>query len=167
MIMKKSLAAAAITLMGTGVAGTAFAAENIQQPSGRFENIIEAIAEHFNVSVEEVQAIFKAQRQEIIENRIEKAETQLNNAVEDGALTEEQANAIREHREDMREFMQSLENMTQVERRAAVEAQREANKQWAEENNIPAAFLPFEGHHGHQGPGTSHGARHEGAENNE
>jgi restriction endonuclease Mrr len=167
MIMKKSLTAAAIALMGTGVAGTAFAAENTEQPNGRFGNIIEAIAEHFNVSVDEVQAIFKAQRQEMIENRIEKAETQLNNAVEDGTLTEEQADAIREHREDMREFMQSLEDMTQVERRAAVEAQREANKQWAEENNIPAAFLPLEGPHGHQGSRAPHGPHPEGAENNE
>lgn len=163
MNMKKGMiAAAAVALLGTGTVGVTntYAAGGAQgqEPSGRFDELIEALAERFDVSTEEVLEVFNEQREEMLTERLERANERLNEAVANGTLTQEQADAIREHREEMHEFMQSLEGMTPEERREAIKAQREESRAWAAENDIPAEFLPHEapGHRNPHGPRGPH-----------
>ncbi len=148
MLRKKGMiAAAAIAALGTGGMGitSAYAAENTNPRMARMENLMQALADEFNVTVEEVQAVFEAQRAEMEASREEREAERLAQAVTDGIITQEQADAISAHRDDMEALMESLEDATPEERKEALDAQREANKAWAEENNIPAEFLRHEG----------------------
>lgn len=140
------VAAAAIATLGTGSLGvmSAFAAENQNPRIMGMENLVQALADKFGVSTEEVQEVFNEQRAEMQANREEHEAERLAQAVTDGILTQEQADAISAHRDEMQAFMESLEGTTPEERKEALNAQREENKEWAKENNIPAQFLPHE-----------------------
>ncbi len=154
-IKKGMIAAAAIAALGTGSLSvmSAFAAENTSPRMMGMENLVQALADKFGVSTDEVQAVFDEQRAEMKTNREEHEAERLAQAVTDGILTQEQADAISEHRDEMQTFMESLKDATPKERKEALDAQREENKAWAEENDIPEQFLR------HEGPRNGHGHR--------
>ncbi len=154
--MKKGMiAAAAIALMGgatLGISSTfAASAENEGKPFGK---LIEAIATRFNVSTEEVEAVFNEHKEEMMENREAMHEERLAKAVEEGKLTQEQADAIQAHHEEMKTFMDSLKDMSEEERKAAMEQHREENKNWAENLNLPEDFTEMRRGGEHRGMGN-------------
>lgn len=152
--MKKSMIAAlAVATMGAGAVGvgTTYAASNTS-PASPFGDLIEAIATRFNLSTEDVQQVFEEQRKAHQEEMQAKGAERLADAVTNGEITQEQADAITAHREEMQTFHESLKEMSEEDRQAAIETQKEENKTWAEENNIPEQFLMHEGPHGHEGP---------------
>lgn len=146
MQVKKSLVAAmAVVALGAGALGTGavFAAENGSRP---MDSLVSAIATKFNLDTAEVQAVFDAHRETQETERLAKA-------VEDGQLTQAQADAMAARREEDQAFFASLEEMTDEERKEALEGHREEMEAWAEANDLPAPM--FHMHHGRRpgGPG--------------
>lgn len=146
-ITKGMIAAAAIASLGAGTWGmnTAYAEAN-PSANGKFDNLIEALAERFDVSEEEVLKVFQAERLEQQAIREEMQANRLANAVEEGYLTQEQADAITAYREEHQELMVSLINMDLDDRKEALDAAREEVKAWAKEQGIPLKYiLPAQG----------------------
>lgn len=157
-LTKKSVIAAAIVAtlgMGAFGASSAFAASNTTEGHNRMQNLVTAIAEKFNLSESDVQAVFDEQRTAMQEQRQENAAEHLAQAVEDGKLTQAQADAITANMASQKTFFESLKDMTQEERQDALKANAESQKAWAEENNLPKPFAPMHGPQG-RGPGAHH-----------
>lgn len=161
-IKKGFIAAAAVAALGTGTMGIspAFASENQNAHTLGMEGLVQALADAFNVSTNEVREVLEAHREKMQTNREEHQAERLTQAVIDGKLTQEQANAISEHREEMKTLLESLENATPEERKEALNAQRKENRAWARENNIPREFLIHEGRN-EQNNRPNHGPRPE------
>lgn len=143
-------AAALIVALGVGAwsVQVTLAAENSQ---GEVVTLVEAIAERFDVKVADVQAVFDEHRSEMEAKHAEHREEMLNKAVEDGKITQEQADLIVEKRAEMKEFMESLKDKTDADRKSAMKTEMDEVKAWAEENAIPLHFvLPPQPKH-HQG----------------
>jgi hypothetical protein len=144
MDMKKGMiAAAAIALLGTGAVGVAstYAAEQGAERYGRFDTIVRAIADRFHVNEEDVLAVFEEEREQMREEAGERFKARVAEAIDDGVLTQAQADSLLAHREEMREFHESLKGMTKEERQNAVKEQSEKNQEWKKETGIPAEFL--------------------------
>lgn len=158
-IKKGAITAAALVILGTGAANisSVSAAEDIRTNGVR--DIVQALADTFGVSTNDVQSVFDKQRALHEAERETHAAERLAGAVADNILTQEQADAIASHHAEMRELMESLKNATPEERKTALETQREEHKNWAKEHNIPEDLFrtPHEGKQGHQGmPGMRH-----------
>ncbi len=153
------IAAATIATFGTGSVGvmSAFAAENTNPHGIGMENLMQALANEFGVSVEEVKAVFVEQRAEMEANREEHQAERLAQAVTDGIITQEQADAISTHRDDMQALMESLKDATPEERKETLKDQKRMNEAWAKTNNIPAQFLPNESAHNGNRPFNGNG----------
>ncbi len=152
---KKAIAVGALlATFGAGALGvsTTFAATGTSEHNP-MQNLITAIATKFNLSESEVQAVFDEQRSVKQEQRQENAAEHLAKAVTDGKLTQAQADAITANMATQKTFFESLKDMTQEERQAALKTNAEAQKAWAEANNLPKPFAPMHGPNG-RGPGV-------------
>ena len=161
MTKKSVIAAAIVATLGMGAFGatSAFAATGSGEVHNPMRNLVSAIAEKFNLSESDVQAVFDEQRDAMQEKHQEKAAEHLAKAVTDGKLTQAQADAITANMASQKTFFESLKDMTQEERQAALKTNAEAQKAWAESNDIPKEFAPGHGPKGrgqggmHRGPG--------------
>jgi hypothetical protein len=161
-IKKSVIAAATIAAVGAGGLGisSAFAAHTSGGNNPRAEareSLIEAIATRFGINADEVRAVFEEEREARQEEREVHEAERLAQAVEDGKITQEQADAIAAHREEMEGFKESLKDLSADERHEAVKEKMEEVKAWAQENNIPREFLPHQNHGHHFSPRGSHG----------
>ena len=101
-----------------------------------YPSIVKKIAEKFNLNTNEVNKVFKENRQERQAECQSKLEEKLNKAVEEGKITEEQKKAILDKHNEMKEKREELKNLSPEERKEAMKGLREEMKKWAEENNI-------------------------------
>lgn len=154
---KKTLViAAVVAALGVGAigVGTTFASERGDRKEDRVSELVAAIAEKFDLDEAEVQEVFDAQfeadRAEMRAMHEQKFADRLAKAVEEGKLTQEQADAISDKREEMRGYMEEFKDLEPEERKEAMQGHAEELKSWAEENDIPMQFLQF-------GPGPKPG----------
>lgn len=171
--MKKRLLTAA-TVATIGVAGLSsgavFATTDSESGSDPMSSLVTAIAEKFDLKSEDVQAVFDEQREAMDAEREQDAKNKVAALVEDGKLTQAQADAINEKRAAMKEERESnresMKDMTADERKAAMDSKRAELSTWLEENDIDEsyAYLLMGGGrgHGHGGPGMG-GLRGEAA----
>lgn len=153
----------AITLLAGGIT---HASTNDATQASPFTKLAQVIATKFNLTASDVQAVIdetmKAERPNMEQNRPNRPQS-LGEAVKDGKLTQAQADLIKAKHEETKATMDSmrdsLKNMTQAEREAAIKTQRDALKQWATENNIPLKYVMFPGgpKNGHNGPRPMNG----------
>jgi hypothetical protein len=122
-----------------------------------FGNIVEAIAEKFDLEESEVEAVIdevmEAHKKEMREKMEEDVSARLKEAVANGTITQSQADLVQaKHIEIKADQSQKLENrpgyktMTSAEREERMEemkAQREELLEWAEDNDIPKEYLFF------------------------
>lgn len=157
MTKKSMIAAAIVATLGAGAFGasSALAASGAAEGHNPMQNLVSAIAEKFNLSESDVQAVFDEQRDAMQEKHEEKAAEHLAKAVTDGKLTQAQADAITANMASQKTFFESLKDMTQEERQAALKTNAETQKAWAESNDIPKEFAPGHGSRG-RGPGKMH-----------
>lgn len=166
---KTLLIGAIVAALGAGAVGvgTTLAAEAGQRDPGFVSELVSAIAEKFDLDPSAVQEVFdeqaEARHEEMMARQDEAFAERLARAVEDGKLTQEQADAISAKHDEIRAEAESWVDMTQEDRQAAMREQREALRAWAEENDIPMQFLmlgpgPREGRGPNQGgPGQGMG----------
>lgn len=147
MTKKSMIAAAIVATLGAGAFGasSAFAASGIPEGHKPMQKLVTAIAEKFNLSESDVQAVFDEQRGAMQEKHQENAAAHLAKAVIDGKLTQAQADAIVANMATQKAFFESVKGMTKEERQAAVKANAETQKAWAEANDLPKAFAPGHG----------------------
>jgi hypothetical protein len=149
MIIPKTLVVGALVAsLGAGAAGvgTSFAAERESREDG-MSVLARAIADRFDLDVEEVREVFEEQaeahREDMRERRERAFETRLDGSVEAGRIDEDLAERVRDMREEMMSFMGSLDDMESDERREAMEKRMEELRDWADENGVPMRYLRF------------------------
>jgi hypothetical protein len=98
--------------------------------------IIQKITERFNLNQSEVEEFFNQQRDERHQEKQAKAEENLNQAVADGKITEEQKSQILAKQEEFKNQRESSKDLSNEERKQKMTEHREEMKKWAEENGI-------------------------------
>jgi len=168
-LQRKQIVAAAVMVFCAACAGVGAVYANDSVMRGK--DIAAAIAQKFNLDEVQVQAVFDQQRGQWQEQRQNKAEEMkvnrqqkfadnLAKLVSEGKIIQAQANAINAKRAELEAKIVAsanaakpdLRNMTADERKAAMEArkaqmedEREALKQWASVNGIPEEYVPMAG----------------------
>lgn len=115
------------------------------------ESIVQKLATRFNLNEAEVKAVFDEQHAAIEQEMQTKMAAELDQAVSEGKLTEEQKQKIIAKRAEMRASHQGKfvtfkagENPAEkelTELKAAHEQEIAALKQWATDNNVPFEYL--------------------------
>lgn len=125
-------------------------------------NLVNAIAQKFNLNVNDVQAVFDEQRTETEvlreqgkikteEEMIQKFKERINKLVSSGKLTQDQADRIFAKITGFKTLKASLKDKTKEEAKAIMKTSMESLKQWAKDNNIPLGYVQFGGMPGHRG----------------
>lgn len=143
-------------LVGLGIAGAVGvkAASNgqSQNPMG---NLVNAIAQKFNLNPTDVQQVVDDQRKLMNADHQQRLTDRFTQAVADGKLTQDQSDKIVAKMKELQAKREaekdSLGAKTEAERQAMFQQQIADLKQWAQDNSIPDGFLPFGrpmgGHH--------------------
>ena len=139
---------------------TALARPTLAEESGNFPTIIQKLVERFGLDQGEVEEVFERDREERHAQMQARYEERLNQAVEDGQITQEQKEAILAKREQMRSECEVESGLSQEEREQNREEHHEEMEAWAEQNGLEMSQLfglmggpggPKGGHFG--GPG--------------
>lgn len=148
-----------VLLVGLAAAGlgVAQAATTKSGQPNFMSNLVNAIAQKFNLNPDEVQQVFDEQRAEqqsqMEAAREENFAARLTKAVSDGKLTQDQADKITAEKTKIDSDMAALQGKTGTEFQDGMKAIRDSVKQWATDNNIPQQYLMF-------GPGGRMGKGH-------
>lgn len=149
MTKKMFLTVAAVSVLSSGlvVATNAFAQTNSQST---VPTLVQEIAQKFNLSQSDVQAIFTQHREEMQNEMKSNYEAYLGNLVKSGKITEEQEQLILNEHKQLTSQMQSnfknFKTMTPAERQAQMQALKQEVQNWAKQNNINTQYLrPFGG----------------------
>jgi len=144
-----------LALVGTILFGAVNTfAESTTSDQNPMASLVQKIADKFGLKKEDVQAVFDQDRQERQVQMQTRFEEQLSQDVKDGKITEAQKQLILEKRKELeanrQAKMESMKNMTQDERKAAMEKERQELESWAKENGIDLKYLMggFKGHPG-------------------
>ena len=136
---KKNLALAvgAIAMGATlGVAGL----KTIEAASETNSPLLQNLAEKFNSSPEDIKGVFDQTKEERKHERQKAIEASLNQAVEEGMITEDQKNTIQSKQEEIRKQMDE------------VKAAKEDLRKWADEEDVDLKdIFPGKGKFGHRG----------------
>jgi hypothetical protein len=152
--MKKALLIPALALTMAG--SVLFATQTFAQGTSGTDphmTIIQKLAEKFNLNQSDVQAVFDEARDEHHAEMEKNFEEKLSQLVTHGKITEDQKTKIIAKKAEMEANRErnheSFTSMTPEERRAVMEKQRDALKQWADDNGIAVQYLFGFGRGGH------------------
>ncbi|MFH1252766.1 MAG: hypothetical protein V1664_00310 [Candidatus Uhrbacteria bacterium] len=148
------MAATIIAGLGIGAVGVGTTMAAQVNPGEGANNLIEAIAEKFDLNLSDVQAVFDEQREQREAKRETRQDERLAQALADGKITQAQADVFAAKLEEIRSFRESLATLDKDARQEAVKAHQAELKQWAEDNGVPMSFLP-----GHESRGGGAGCR--------
>lgn len=146
-IRKNTLAALAVALGITTLGATSvYAAQNTFNQGNPHDELVESIATKFNLNETEVQAVFDAQHEEMETQMKENRNQQLQEAVTNGDLTQEQMDAIvgkmNEMEAERESEKESFDTLSHEERHEKMEEKRTELEAWANENGISEEYLP-------------------------
>lgn len=147
-----SIAVAGIAL-GVFGAGASYAQSNTNTPS----NLVQMIAEKFNLNQADVQTVFDDHRNQMRQMHQANLEDRLNTLVSDGKLTEDQKNKLIEKMAEHQNDREEHQNLSFEERQAERKEHREEFQTWLKDNGIDENILNFGmgrgGPMGHEGKG--------------
>ncbi len=143
--------------MGSGL----FATTQVQaETTSGGSTIVQKIAEKFGLNQSDVQAVFDQDRAEHKAQIEQKFNAKLDQDVKDGKITEAQKQLIIAKRAELEANMkanfESMKDKTPEERKALMESEHQALKDWASQNNIDLKYMGFM-RFGGGGPGKGHG----------
>lgn len=130
----------------SGIAGvSAVSAESDTASNDPMVSLVDKLVSKFNLNKDEVQSVFDESRAEMEAQREQRQAERLQELVEVGTITAEQKTAIeakitelKEQREANKDSMQDLSN---DERKAKMEEERASLESWAEEQGIDLSKL--------------------------
>lgn len=151
-----------VTTVGIGaaiVAGSMLAVSAANaQTGGDSDERASGFAERFSLDESEVKSYFLEKHEARQADREEKHVEHLASLVEEGTLTQEQADALSTKKTEMHEAREALrdQDLTREEMKEQMEASRDEFKTWAEEQGIDLDTIRSEGgekggHRGHHG----------------
>lgn len=143
----------AISVAVLSVGGFTFLHHVVAEDSlDSYPQIIQNLAEKFNLNPEDVQQVFTDTRKEKISERLDEL-------VQEGTITEEQKNLILEKVDEIQAKREEISNqsLTESERREALQTLQEEVEQWCEDNGIPVGLLKMMGGKGPRGGGHEMG----------
>ncbi len=123
-----------LALLGFVVYGTARA--YAEDESGGYPPLVQKLVERFGLNKEEVKTVFDEARKE---HRVEmqtRFENRLNEAIENGDLTDAQKAAILAKKTEMQANHGESKDLSPEERQEKMQAQRKEMQTWAEANGI-------------------------------
>ncbi|MFH2062651.1 MAG: hypothetical protein ABIJ46_00655 [bacterium] len=158
-------AAAVLAILGIGIAGAGSAlAFGGPGPGAGMNGLVQAIADRFGLDAKEVRAVFDEHRTEMhdqmMADRDEWEADRLAKAVEEGRITQEQADAITAKRAELRAAADDIKDMDSAERNDLMREHMDEMKQWAEDNDIPLSLLQGGPRGGVVGRGPGEGRGH-------
>lgn len=113
--------------------------------AGENSSLVKKIADKFNLNESDVQAVFKEVRDERATQMKTDLENRLNQAVTDGKITDAQKTAILKKLDELHQKKEAnaanWKNMTQDQRRAAMQSERQELQEWAKANNLDLNLL--------------------------
>ena len=154
--MKRALLiGASVVTLGVGALVPLAAHAQTGSSSTTGTSIVDKIASKFNLNKTDVQKVFDEDRAARDAEREQQEATKLADLVKAGTLTQAQADKITTKRAEMKaerdKNKDSFKNMTDAERKAAMDANKTALDKWAKDNGIDIKYLMPGGNHG--GPG--------------
>lgn len=150
-------------LAGIGVAAgltaagmnAVFAETDGSTPTNPMTSLVQAIATKFNLSESDVQQVFNEQHELMQQERQQAFADRVSEAVEDGTLTQEQADTILAKVDELEANKPTQDDsLTPEERHEQMQEALDGLREWAKENEIPREFVPMLGH---GGPGNHMG----------
>lgn len=143
---KKYLLLLALPILALTVSGAVYA--KYGQVPEQQTDLINVIAKKFNLNTADVQKVFDEKRIEHQAQMEQKFIDFINKAVIDGKLTQDLANKIIAKHAEIKAQRDSLQGKTPEEIKSIMKSQKDALKQWAQDNNIPLQYLMFGGQNG-------------------
>ncbi len=141
-------ALATISIFGAGLV--------IAQTLGDYPPIIQKIADKFGLNVDDVKAVFDEDQEARHEEMHAQCEASLDEAVEDGKITEPQKQELQTLLDKKKTLHEDTKDLAPEERREAMETHHSEITQWAEDNDVDLKDIL-----GHTpGKGGRHGAGH-------
>lgn len=133
---KKLLVAAAVgmtALLGLGLVGVT---QVEAATNGGVSTLIQNLANKFNVSTTDVQAVFD-------QTRVDEEKSRLDEAVAAGTITSEQETLIIAKQAEIKTKMDEINNkqLTQSERQTALQSLMKEVQQWQSDNEIPQGVM--------------------------
>ena len=141
------------TLGSVAMSASAASEQNTHHPMA---NLVNAIAQKFNLNPTDVQKVFDDQKTQMYAEMEQKLSDRITKAVADGKLTQDQANKITAKIAELEAFKASLQGKTKEEVKTAMKAKMDSLKQWVKDNNIPMSYLNFGLHFGKMHHGFGH-----------
>ncbi|OGG14617.1 hypothetical protein A2773_02415 [Candidatus Gottesmanbacteria bacterium RIFCSPHIGHO2_01_FULL_39_10] len=133
-----ALAVVGLVLLGSH---SAFA----QNTDNKYPDIIQKLAQKFNLKEDDVKAVFDAARKEKQDQMHDRFEEKLTQDVKDGKITAAQKELIINKFKDMHaqklNEIESWKSLTPEERRAKMEAKKAELENWAKTNGINPDYL--------------------------
>lgn len=117
-----------------------------------FDSLIQKLVEKFSLNKDEVQVVFDEVHEQKQAEMNQRFNEQLNEAVQQGELTEEQKNLIIQKKEEMQKQREEEKDISKEELETLREQHRTEMEQWAEDNGIDMKYLM-----GGRGPGKGPG----------
>jgi hypothetical protein len=154
---KKLMVAATVATIGIGGLGASVAHAATSTTTGT--SIVDKLVAKFGLKKADVQAVFDAERAERQAARLTQLQTKLATAVTDGKITQTQSDAIvakfKENQATRDANKDTMDTLTDTERKAKMDAERTAFDKWVTDSGIPTEYarLAQGGGHGHGGPG--------------
>lgn len=138
------LPALAIVAAGIVILGMPQAA-NAQAHGEGIQSLIQKIAQKFGLRQADVQSVFDEHKKEMDTKREANYETKLTKLVTDGKITEAQKQLIlakhKEFQTKKEANKNAMQNMTDEQRKTAMEAEKTKLENWAKQNNIDVKYL--------------------------
>lgn len=160
-IKKPLLVAGIVGTVGIGTLATgavANAESGATESGGPMSGLVDKLVSTFNLDKDKVQEVFDEQRTEMEQQREQGRAEKLQALVDDGTITSAQKTAIETKIKEMKESREqnkdSFKDMTEEERKSAMDEKRIEMESWAEEQGIDLNELKgiFGGPGGHGGP---------------
>jgi competence protein ComGC len=147
-LTKSLIVATIVGAVGTGTVATgaiASAESGTATDTDSMSSLVDKIASTFNLDKAKVQEVFDEQRSEMETKREAEVEAKLQTLVDDGTITTEQKTAIKAKMAAMKAERESnkdnFKDMTEEERKAAIDKKKTELETWAKEQGIDLTKL--------------------------
>lgn len=147
-LTKSLIVATIVGAVGTGTVATgaiANAESGTTTGTDPMSSLVDKIASTFNLDKTKVQEVFDEQRSEMETKREAEVETKLQTLVNNGTITAEQKTAIKAKMAEMKAERESnkddFKDMTEEERKAAMDKKKTELETWAKEQGIDLTKL--------------------------
>jgi len=138
------MVAATVATIGAGALGIGVANAATSTSGSPSSSLVDKLVAKFGLNKADVQAVFDEERTAREAERLQNITDKLAAGVKAGTITQDQSDKIlakvKELQANREANRTKMESMTDDERKAAMEAERTAMKQWITDNNIPDEF---------------------------